>query len=74
MDGVSTRSRHFLLARAKRYDRPVPAEGIAGHHYDFFAGLWINETDGSAYVDSRERRPPQSKKNDIETGEDQKGE
>lgn len=74
MDGVSTRSRHFLLAKARHYDRPVPAEGFAGYYYDFLAGHWVSETDGRAYVDGQERRPPQSKKNDIETGEDQKGE
>lgn len=66
---------HFLVERAFLYDgnRNVT---LVDCSYDDTYGAWFDVTSGDVLVkSSRPGRPePQSKKHDIETGEDQKGE
>ncbi len=61
---------HILQLKAKRYrvngnGQPLDAT------YDFVAGVWRNR---KGIVAFQEGSAPASKKNDLETGEDQKGE
>jgi hypothetical protein len=74
MDTHNFNQSNILLAKAVSYKRPKPRQEFAGCRYDFELGLWIGARDGIAYVDGKERRPPETKKADAETGEDQKGE
>lgn len=61
---------HPLLQTTRRTS--VQPNGVRPMNatYDFFRGLWIGPQ-GPLCCDSSHM--PQSKKNDIETGEDQKG-
>lgn len=65
---------HILLEFARSYDFREPAPAPPGCLYDVLVGAWIVKESGILLVESTEGpRPPQSKKNDVETGEDQKG-
>ena len=72
--GNNTPNEHLLLAMAKTY--PVRAEDLTpqGCQYDLFQGAWIINGLGSLLIESSNRPRPMTKKKDIETGEDQKGE
>jgi hypothetical protein len=63
---------HILLSTATR--KPFQKEPTlpAGAQYDIAAGCWMLE--GSPLVSSDALGAPSTKKNDLETGEDQKGE
>ncbi len=65
---------HILLEKAYVYPLPkedfVPDECI----YDNKRGYWILEKTKRPFILSEYSRPPRSKKCDVETGEDQKGE
>lgn len=66
--------RHILLEYARSYERGEVELTPAGCDYDLRAGAWVVKKSGILLVASPDRpRPPQSKKNDVETGEDQKG-
>ena len=69
-----TLPKHLLLTLAKTY--PAFAGDLApqGCQYDVFQGAWVLDGLGSLFVESPNRPRPMSKKRDIETGEDQKGE
>lgn len=65
---------HLFVKLAKRYPKNdlVPVKGTT---YDKARSLWVNNDDGVPIVESKDDRfrQPQTKKFDIETGEDQKG-
>ena len=65
---------HPLLARAKRYPRRDVHMAPPGCSYDDEVGAWRRIDTGELWVETSSRVGPQTKKNDIETGEDQKGE
>ena len=65
---------HLLLQLAKGYDTPASLKGPHGFHYDWEKGAWLDDHSGQYYAFSSKRRPPETKKSDVETGEDQKGE
>lgn len=69
------RPEHFLLRTAqsarRRDDIPAAPEGCV---YDSLVGAWLLEGTNTLLVETAERSLPGTKKNDIETGEDQKGE
>ncbi len=65
---------HPLIQRASRYKRKNVDLTPAGCRYDSFAGAWRLNDSGELWVDTPERVGPVTKKHDIETGEDQKGE
>ncbi|CDZ68049.1 Hypothetical protein NGAL_HAMBI2605_63320 [Neorhizobium galegae bv. orientalis] len=61
---------HILQTKAKKFQ----ANGTGqpeNANYDFAAGVWRNKEGLVAFQTGNE---PVSKKNDLETGEDQKGE
>ncbi len=65
---------HPLLARAQRYQRRTVDLQPPGCSYDGLAGAWRDDATGVLAVELPGRRGPHTKKHDIETGEDQKGE
>lgn len=65
---------HPLLARAHRYRRREGDLQPAGCSYDGVAGAWRDDATGILAAELPGRQGPHTKKADIETGEDQKGE
>lgn len=65
---------HILLEKAYCY--PEPREVLAPKNCTFIqkSGYWRNNSTGEIMMLSNDPRRPQTKKEDIETGEDQKGE
>lgn len=65
---------HIILEKAKRYS---VADGILapeGCIYKASEGFWVEKNSNTPMMRSNNPRKPTSKKCDIETGEDQKGE
>lgn len=65
---------HPLLQRAQKYPHPQLDPAPPGCTYDPAIGAWRLNATGTLWVDSSSRDDPRTKKHDIETGEDQKGE
>lgn len=65
---------HIILERAYVYDNPRHESVPEGCTYDRKCGLWrVNETN-EVMMTSDIAEKPETKKCDVETGEDQKGE
>ena len=67
-------SEHPLLERAHRYVRREVDLAPAGCLYDDTVGAWRFIETGDLWVETPGHVGPKTKKADIETGEDQKGE
>ncbi len=65
---------HFLLRTARSVRRREAPLAPRGCIYDPVVGAWLFEGTSTLLVETSERSLPTTKKNDIETGEDQKGE
>ena len=65
---------HVLLELAITKELPELDLAPPGAVYDFDIGGWIEPTTGEMLVSLPGRARPRTKKADIETGEDQKGE
>lgn len=67
---------HLLLSRAFTYPTRERLEGPEDSRYDARLGAWLWGPDGDVLVRSanRDKPRPGTKKFDIETGEDMKGE
>ncbi len=61
---------HFLQTKAKKYQANGDGQPKDAT-YDFSAGVWRNRNGLVAFQDGNDSV---TKKNDLETGEDQKGE
>ena len=66
------RRQHVILANAKHYPVGKSVENPLGATYNYEAGYWMK--DGEILMHSESGPKPGSKKFDVETGEDQKGE
>lgn len=66
-------SRHFLLKTAHISQAVTSAPSPQGCHYDMARGAWIVDGTDVPLVDTESYRASRTKKGDIETGEDQKG-
>jgi hypothetical protein len=64
---------HLLLALAKTYNVSGRRLDPGGCTYDKRVGAWITR-EGTLFVDVDGASRPRTKKEDVETGEDQKGE
>lgn len=64
---------HLILNKAKKYitQNQILPEGCT---YNERIGCWINNFKGTALMGSDDPRKSTTKKEDVETGEDQKGE
>ena len=67
-------SQHPLIQRAQKYLRNEVDLAPVGCSYDDTAGAWRVKETGQLWVETPHHQGPRTKKNDIETGEDQKGE
>ena len=66
---------HLLIKHAKTYRRFSGSLEPEGCDYNFQIGAWMIKGTQELLVESADPpKPPQTKKADIETGEDQKGE
>jgi hypothetical protein len=65
---------HVLLQIASTYPRFCGDLSPEGCEYDPFVGAWILKSSRELLVETPLRRGPRTKKMDVETGEDQKGE
>jgi len=65
---------HILIERALTYPRYMGDLSPKDCTYDKLKGAWIVNGNGSLCINLPNRQRPKTKKNDIETGEDQKGE
>ena len=73
-NGEEAELTHILLAHARTYDRGDIELAPPSCDYDIRIGAWIVKESGDLLVASPEHpHPPQTKKADVETGEDQKG-
>lgn len=66
--------KHILLEKTFCYSEPKAISVPQNCIYDAKKGYWIDNDTAKAMMLSNDPRRPQSKKADIETGEDQKGE
>lgn len=66
--------KHILLKHASTYEVSSNSFVPEGCHYDQEIGAWIVSETGELFVSTPNRPGPKTKKEDIETGEDQKGE
>ena len=65
---------HLLLEKAYLYPLPKSGPDMRGCRFDHKKGFWVMEETGEPFVLDRSNPGPRSKKCDLETGEDQKGE
>ena len=66
--------KHILLEKAHIYNINRIEPKIDGCSYDSVNGYWLIDENQLPIIFDSDWPKPQSKKNDIETGEDQKGE
>ena len=66
--------RHILLEKAFNYKKRKELKAPEGYVFDHLLGAWKNEIDNTLLVQSLKYPGLGTKKEDVETGEDQKGE
>jgi hypothetical protein len=66
--------KHILLQKAVVYDVPIIKQTIPGYEYRTEDGFWVNKTTSTPLMFDDIDFKPRTKKEDIETGEDRKGE
>ena len=67
-------AKHILLEKAIVYKKGQENFEDENYDYDYLLGYWIKKNNGKPAVYDPEFSEPRTKKEDIETGEDQKGE
>jgi len=66
---------HILLEKAFRYNVPKQKRNLfRDYKYNNIKGYWVNVKNGNALMLENGDFKPRTKKEDIETGEDRKGE
>jgi hypothetical protein len=65
---------HIFIEKAFIYSDNRKKANMEGYKYNSQKGYWISNLSGLAMVEDNERPKPSTKKADIETGEDAKGE
>ena len=66
--------RHILLKNAIRYKKRKAIKTPDNFIFDSFLGVWKNKFDNTLLVLSKDFKAQSTKKFDVETGEDHKGE
>lgn len=72
--GINEMSSHLLLEKAYVYPLSKLCPDMTGYRFDDTNGYWVIEKTGKPFVLDPMAQGPRSKKCDVETGEDQKGE
>lgn len=65
--------KHILLQKAFIYKKREKITPPIGYEFNCFLGAWVSISDKSLLVNHENFPWKGTKKNDIETGEDQKG-
>lgn len=65
---------HVLEKKAFIYDLPSAEPDMEGFHYNTIKGYWTMENSDQPCIESAVFAAPRTKKADVETGEDKKGE
>jgi len=65
---------HILREKAFIYDLPRTLPDMSGYEFDSEKGYWVSQNDKQPCIDDPFFAAPRTKKGDIETGEDKKGE
>jgi len=65
---------HILKEKAFVYDLPQTEPEMTGYYFDNIKGYWLNQENNQPCIESPTFAAPRTKKADIETGEDKKGE
>ncbi len=71
---MADKNKHILLKHATTYERFSGSLAPEGCVYDPHIGAWLISDTGKLLVETTKRPKPPTKKADVETGEDQKGE
>lgn len=66
--------KHILLEKAYVYPLPKVRPEMSEYKFDYRYGYWVTKDSDEPFVSDKSNPGPRSKKCDIETGEDQKGE
>lgn len=65
--------KHILFQKALSYKRRKEVVLPENYEYNYTLGAWINTIDNSLLISSQNFKASATKKFDIETGEDHKG-
>ncbi len=65
--------RHILFKRAFIYKKRRDINPPENYRYDSVLGAWVNKIDNSLLILAKDFKGQSTKKLDIETGEDNKG-
>jgi len=65
--------KHILLQKALKYKKRKEIETPKGFSFDSLLGAWISSVDKTFLVEAKDFKAFGTKKEDVETGEDQKG-
>ncbi len=65
---------HIILEKAIKYNIPNQNLTPNGCTYNAKKGFWVDPTSNNAMMKTYNPKKPTTKKCDVETGEDQKGE
>ncbi|NLP35076.1 MAG: hypothetical protein GX359_07775 [Clostridiales bacterium] len=65
---------HILKEKAFVYELPRTQPNMAGYEFNDENGYWINQKNKKPCIKDPSFAAPRTKKHDIETGEDKKGE
>jgi hypothetical protein len=65
--------KHILFEKALIYKKRKDITPSDEFKYDHVLGAWINRADHSLLIESSDFKAKTTKKMDVETGEDQKG-
>ncbi len=66
--------KHILLQKALKYKKRTKIEEPKGFLFDSLFGAWINIKNKTLLIQAADFKALGTKKEDIETGEDRKGE
>ncbi len=66
--------KNLIIGKAYIYEESPSIKTCQNIHYDDSLGFWIVNDENIPLVESDSSYSPQSKKCDVETGEDKKGE
>lgn len=64
---------HILLQKALKYRKRSKIEEPIGYYFNSLIGAWVNKVNETLLIQSNNFGGLGTKKEDIETGEDQKG-
>ena len=65
---------HILKEKAYTYDLPKNTLDMPGYEFSDEKGYWVNQSDKQPCIKDPLFAAPRTKKADVETGEDKKGE